>query len=432
MFHQNKFEIMFTAKDDDAFITHSVLSGFERNMSIAKDNHGKKYKIRTKTKPLEDLLTLMRRVVYTDKLPYEISAKGVRIACKEMEKTIPLLKTFSSLVFHDVALPPDLELFQKEFRKHPIKDYVLGHKKANEIKQAELCNDFILTLRAEAKKQRIKAKIKDWERGSEKNLERIYQYIPGLFEVHGRINVIRVDLYYHSSECDDQEAIEELSACLEYQDSLAQNVFLPYKDENSEPPSSVSSQKTNCTKKTHDRRMGGYSTSIFTVTEDWRRLMDNKRGKPSLFKHLIGYVAVIECSRIGGYHIHAAFLFNGAQVQKDAYLADQIGKYWVQLTDHRGYYHNCNASKYKYPALGIINHDDDAKRRNLMLALAYFAKKDQFVRIKPTLKTKTFFTGHLPRKRINKKGRPRRNTNSEKTSEIVPSRMDAGFPGICG
>jgi|GEM_PF-1643928 len=401
---------MFLTTDDDAIIDHEVLNGFERNMGIARDSHGRKYKLGINTKHLEALVYFMREVIYTDNLPYEISERGVRTASKEIERFIPRLRIFSSFVFHDVALSPDLELFQKEFRKHPIKDYVLGLKKATVRKKAELCNDFIDRLRTEAKECRIKAKVNDWERGSEQNLKRINQYVPAIFNVHARINAIRVDFYYHNSECKDQEAVEDMSAHFQHLDSIAQNVYLPYEDKASETLSPASPQQEEGKPTTHAQHANGYSTSIFTVTEDWRHLMDNKRGKPSLFKHLIGYVAVIECSRIGGYHIHAAFLFNGAKVQKDVYLADQIGKYWVQLTDHRGYYHNCNAGKYKYPALGIINHDDDAKRRSLMLSLAYFAKKDQFVRIKPTLKTKTFFTGHLPRKRTSKKGRPRKNT----------------------
>ena len=110
---------------------------------------------------------------------------------------------------------------------------------------------------------------------------------------------------------------------------------------------------------------------------------------------------------LGGHHLHVCFLFDGSQVCKDEYLAHEIGKYWIELTGGRGYYHYCKAGQYKRSAVGMVNHDDHEKRGFLLEALCYLAKKDQFVRIRPTPKTKTFFTGQMPRAKSGRTGRPR-------------------------
>ena len=78
-----------------------------------------------------------------------------------------------------------------------------------------------------------------------------------------------------------------------------------------------------------------------------------------------------------------------------------------KLTGGRGYYHNCNRRSSKFPGIGLINHHDIEKRRDLMHALMCLAKKDQFVRVKASPKSKTFMTGHLPGPPFGRLERPR-------------------------
>lgn len=106
------------------------------------------------------------------------------------------------------------------------------------------------------------------------------------------------------------------------------------------------------------------------------------------------------------HHLHVALIFDGSHRQHE-WLGDQIGQYWVEITGGRGYYHNCNRGSYKYPGTGQIDHHDAEKRRNLMRTLMYLAKKDQFVRVKASPKSKTFMTGHLPSPLPRRTGRPR-------------------------
>ncbi|KAA8562806.1 hypothetical protein FX985_02872 [Pseudomonas extremaustralis] len=80
---------------------------------------------------------------------------------------------------------------------------------------------------------------------------------------------------------------------------------------------------------------------------DLQRLIRSRERNP-IFEHETGYICRVEQGERGGYHIHAAFFFNGAMVRGDIYKAQQIGVLWEQITRGRGSYNNCNQDKTQY------------------------------------------------------------------------------------
>lgn len=119
------------------------------------------------------------------------------------------------------------------------------------------------------------------------------------------------------------------------------------------------------------------------IKKDVKKLLDNRRGKPSIFQDQVGYVVKYENAPDKGPHAHALFLYDGQHVQKDAYIGDQIGKYWSEnITAGRGVHHNCNRDKDKYKdcGIGMINHADSHKRENLLNhVVPYMLKADQSI-----------------------------------------------------
>ena len=119
------------------------------------------------------------------------------------------------------------------------------------------------------------------------------------------------------------------------------------------------------------------------IKKDVKKLLDNRRGKPSIFQDQVGYVVKYENAPEKGPHAHALFLYDGQHVQKDAYIGDQIGKYWSEnITVGRGVHHNCNRDKDKYKdcGIGMINHADSHKRENLLNhVVPYMLKADQSI-----------------------------------------------------
>lgn len=152
-------------------------------------------------------------------------------------------------------------------------------------------------------------------------------------------------------------------------------------------------------------------TQLSDIKQDVKRLLDNRRGKPSIFENQVGYVIKYEDTPDKGPHAHALFLYDGQQVQKDAYRADQLGMYWNErITEGAGIYHNCNREKdkYLYCGVGMIDHSDAVKRENLLNnVVPYMLKAEQSIdSIRQTGKERSVTKGVAPKAKSST-GRPR-------------------------
>ncbi|WP_271410520.1 YagK/YfjJ domain-containing protein [Pseudomonas sp. Q1-7] len=115
------------------------------------------------------------------------------------------------------------------------------------------------------------------------------------------------------------------------------------------------------------------------------RLIDARERNP-IFEHETGYICSVEQGARRGYHIHAAFFFNGAEVRGDVYKAQKIGELWERITQGQGCYDSCNHDKDAYGdrcAIGIILRSDDDVRPHVHRAMHYLVKGEQNLRMKP-------------------------------------------------
>jgi hypothetical protein len=152
------------------------------------------------------------------------------------------------------------------------------------------------------------------------------------------------------------------------------------------------------------------SVVLDDANNDFNRMLNNRRGKPSVFKDQVGYMCKKEYTKDKGVHFHAVFLYDGQKVQKDAHMGDKIGEYWKELTDGKGSHFNCNRQKYKYKGVGMINHTDTKKREILdKHVTSYLCKDDKTQDIAPVKnnsKDRAFVRGTMPKSKSTK-GRPR-------------------------
>lgn len=123
------------------------------------------------------------------------------------------------------------------------------------------------------------------------------------------------------------------------------------------------------------------------VFGDLDRLIAERERNP-IFAHLMGYICVVEQGVDRGYHLHAAFFFNGNEVRGDVYKAEQIGELWKDITRGHGYFNSCNHDKEKYKdddrlGIGMILRSDRKIRRHVHYAMRYLVKDDQQLRLKP-------------------------------------------------
>ncbi len=155
-------------------------------------------------------------------------------------------------------------------------------------------------------------------------------------------------------------------------------------------------------------------TQLSDIKQDVKRMLDNRRGKPSIFENQVGYVIKYEDTPDKGPHAHALFLYDGQHVQKDGYRGDQLGLYWNErITEGTGVYHNCNRDKKKYLkcGIGMIDHSDTTKRDNLINhVVPYMLKAEQSIDgIRQTGKEKSITKGIAPKTKSST-GRPRAST----------------------
>ncbi|SIQ87812.1 inovirus-type Gp2 protein [Aquipseudomonas alcaligenes] len=124
------------------------------------------------------------------------------------------------------------------------------------------------------------------------------------------------------------------------------------------------------------------------VFDDLDAMIDKHHRHP-IFEHLIGYTYVVEQGDRNdgrGYHIHAAYFFNGNIVCRDVCKATRIGKLWEEITRRQGYAHSCNHDKERYGdecGIGLIQREDQSKRAHVHKAMKYLVKDDQHLRLKP-------------------------------------------------
>lgn len=187
---------------------------------------------------------------------------------------------------------------------------------------------------------------------SDKRLESTKEYLDALSQKYSKLNIIRVDLAYKK----------------------------PYSQ----------------------------TTTLEEANNDLKHMLNNTRSKPSIFGHQEGYILKREYTEDKGMHIHAMVIFDGQKVQKSAFKADQIGKYWEKITKGKGSYHNCHRNTYERNGIGILEHGDSDKRKILYdNVIPYICKDEQNIEaIKSNPKDRAFTRGTLHKKE-EKKGRPR-------------------------
>lgn len=346
---------------------------------------------------LASLIYFMDAVLTTSALPYAITQDSFgkkRVApTEDFLRRSMCLSTFDELYAEDFSYSPDIALFFDVYRSHMMRKYRSegpGSDIGNGTTVAELHNDFVACLRAEATKRGTRRKLADWKRNSDKNLRSLGLLTGGIFARKSRVLVVRTDfLYRRALVGPDQLPLVHSILTTEGADASRRfydGVGLRHVPEN------PARQDVN------------------QARDDMNAFLKLMRTDP-LFEHLEGYAWKLECSRWGGFHYHCVFFFDGSKVMNDVYYAKRICELWeTQATKGRGFGHNCNQDRRRYrrDGIGMVDHADVEKRAKLDLALSYLAKRDQHVRVKPSSKCRVFQTAGRTFKKGSNAGRPRR------------------------
>ena len=127
------------------------------------------------------------------------------------------------------------------------------------------------------------------------------------------------------------------------------------------------------------------------IQSDKEKHKKRKKGKvvdkhKSCFEGLRGYAWAIEQGvDAGGLHCHLLLLYNGDIHQRDWYLADAVGKRWVEITEDRGWYFNCSDIKHKQTyerqgtlGVGMIHRNNILEVENAVNTALYLTRPDKY------------------------------------------------------
>lgn len=309
------------------------------------------------------------QVISSDKPAFEV--KEIKLGIM-VPKELPLsnyfflVHDFASQYLPDYQYSAQVQLFidcWMKLRLGEMDFYAPGGPTAWQgKKQFELFNDFLNLIRKESRTPEFKKNISRAKEKSSKRYRRSELYIDSLFKNRcTRLLVLRIDFSY-GHEC-------------------------------------------------------AKHTTVAQAKMDLAHFLNNKRGKPKLFKGWAGYIRKLEWGPEKGVHFHLIIFFKGSVRHKDGYLAESIGEYWKEITNKRGIYWNCNDKEskdnYKRLGIGMIEMDNKEKRKILLDDVVnYLAKTEQYLRAiqLSSAGDKLFVTGVMPRERTSTVGRPRKGT----------------------
>ncbi|AXE94101.1 DUF3296 domain-containing protein [Paraburkholderia terricola] len=279
---------------------------------------------------------------------------------------------------------PLLDLFFAIYAKHAIRQCTLrGPSRQFDSCsiEGEVFEDFVRCLREEGTRVGIVNQVNDWENTSDENDRNVRQYVETLFDKHGSLLPVDVDLCYGSSCVDEGQMFEFATAIArEHDEDMA---FLYGSEANAADTHEPIPQH-----------------QVATVITDRDRLCTNMRAKPSIFGSMVGYVWRIEWA-CTGFYLHMVLLFEGSTPTTDVWLGDQVGQYWVEsVTKGRGSFRNLKRSRRKLDdgsvVTGKIEQSETEKCGTLTRALCCMARRDRYVVVKPLSKCKRFGMGRRP------------------------------------
>lgn len=377
---------MSTSNEKNTPVIPDLVGDQGLHCTVIEDVNDNKYILENPHALMPRLIDCMHLILYTKESLWEekTSRDGrKRKYPSSLAKHLAMVHVYAGMYVSGYTHHPFVRAFFEVYPHHPISSCrginLMASGPAGEAYRQKL-SDFIDWFRNVERAAALKKQAKDWESKTKKNLERSLKLARRLFQNHARLAVIRLDLHLKAERFSPEEVTPFLSAqgVKAFRDTLA----LSNGDEiqKCEPLEGRVSFET----------IAAYRQEFF-----------NRRHKNPLFEHLVGYIWRIEFAPGAGYHVHLLLFFDGSQVQKHKWLADEIGKWWqYEITQGCGFYHNVNADWDESDpscGIGMIDHFDLAKHKNLEeRVLPYLSKPSQMVYVLPYPGANTFGSSTMP------------------------------------
>lgn len=355
-----------------------------------RDKSGNVYVLSTQLDSINRCMAFMRQVIYENKTCFQTDINAFGKTSRRLTllaEHMNLLTKYPGIWSPHFNFHPALALFFEQYRKHEIR---FCHKPHDPIGDGRLSgdifDDFVSIMRKQVSSLGIKKKIIDWESKTRKNKARMLEIERQIFTHCPSVTVVPLSLEYCAATFDDKE-VEKFIVEAASGDAKAKNLDRYWAG------ADLSSMEPLAGRVTFEE-----------VRTDRERLFSNMKGKPSLFRHLIGFIWRIDCTPKAGYHLHVALFFDATQCEEQEWLAHQIGEYWSSdITQARGRYIIPGYKNSDRFGLRSISQSDWVARSNLReMVLSKLCAVDRLIQVLPHPGANMFgskFTAGSPQKR---------------------------------
>lgn len=343
------------------------------------------------------LVTFLDRVLTTDEIAFDVRVKGgqkvANTRYQKLANCFPMLNCLPDICFSGYAYSPDIQLFLDCYASHrEIASCLFAQPYARVVDgliEAEIFNDFVATMREEAKRRNLKKAMHNWMYGLTKREQiKIRAYLRTMPNKSTKLLAVRCEGLYRERAVSDDHVLAR--------SSLA-GLCGPFPD----------SQEYGTAPETAAR------IDAARAMEHRREFVENQLGKDKeLFEHLIGYVWKIEQSEDGVIHHHVLLIFDGQYVKDEFVALDRISERWGAITDGAGFVNSSHFEKREFKEGGKWRYgmieSPEALEAMIEDAATYFTKDKQPLRFKPTAHARTLTKGRPWPKRQGGPGRPRK------------------------
>ncbi|WCM18359.1 inovirus-type Gp2 protein [Paraburkholderia bryophila] len=343
------------------------------------------------------LVTFLDLVLTTEKIAFDVRVnagqKVGKVRCRALADCFPMLRFLPDICFSGYACSPDIQLFQDCYALHreiascsfvkPDWHVVDG------LIEAEIFNDFVATMREQAKRRNLKKVMHNWMYGLTKRQQiEIRRYLRTMPNKTTKLLAVRCDGFYLKQAISDDHVLTRSSIA---------GVSGPFADSRDDGTSPETAARIDAAH----------------AMEHRREFLENQLGKDwELFEHLIGYVWKIEQSKDGVIHHHILFIFDGQQVKDEFVVLDRISERWRVITNGAGFVNSSHFEKREFREGGKWRYgmieSQEALDAMIEDAATYFTKVEQPLRFKPTPHARTLAKGRPWSKREGGPGRPRK------------------------
>ena len=336
---------------------------------------------------LRKMLEIAQLIVYGEEAAFKIHVSrrlSTVVEVSELGFLIRGIHMCPVLYSPDIELPPIVKLCLDVYRVHELRAFSPISPSGRLLDGrfvADVCEDYIADVRDAAIEIGIKRQQARWVRNAGENEQTVDTYLNRLRDKYGDLAMCGIDLSY-------------LRACMSEQDARTLDAQFNVL---------ASGNQTMYFKGTGDHAQAvDACVGIREVLVDRAHLFAKIKGKSTIVRHLVGYVCSISWSRMTGFSMYLALIFDGGHVDLEecVELSMATGRYWVEsVTDGRGDYMCHGLLGGDGYAAEWIGCDEDEKFDRWKRSLQRRALRDKYTRprLPDEINSKFFTMGRMPR-----------------------------------